>query len=307
MMILCNDLGESGIAAAANILSSGGAALDAIEAGIRVTEKDPSVRYVGLGGDPNILGEMELDAAIMDGSTGQAAGVGALKGFLHPISVARKIMTELPHVMLVGEGAARFAGEIGAERADLLTAEAKKRYNQWINSRLPDQYHHSVDTVELKSYVWPEKESRARRDTVVYIAIDNSGSIAAGTSSSGWGYKYPGRLGDSPIIGAGLYAQNGAGACVCTHTGEMSIRTAAAATTVRFMQQGLSVKEALHRTMLEVAKLSGGYRGSLAIYAVNCKHETHALFYGNRAAIPKYCLWQNNTQEFNLAPDYYCH
>lgn len=125
MIVVTNNEGTSGVPETARLLKSGAPALDAVEAGIRLVEADENVRTVGRGGWPNLLGEVELDASVMDGTTLRTGAVGALKGFLHPVSVARQVLERVPHELLVGEGAGRFAAEIGAEAGDLLTPHAR--------------------------------------------------------------------------------------------------------------------------------------------------------------------------------------
>jgi L-asparaginase len=138
MILVTNNEGTLGVPATARMLAEGAHALDAIEAGIQVIEADPSVRTVGRGGWPNLLGEMELDACMMDGSTLRSGAVGALQGFLHPVSVAREIMRRLPHEFLVGDGAARFAREIGAEPADNLIEASRRAWQAWFDNEVPD-------------------------------------------------------------------------------------------------------------------------------------------------------------------------
>ena len=223
MMVLTNDEGQIGLGAAIAALARGHTGLDAIEAGIRVVEADPAVRSVGRGGAPNILGQMECDASIMDGATLRAGAVGALQGYLHAISVARQVMEQLPHVMLVGDGAARFAREIGAAEAEMLTPQAHQDYYAWLRQHLPPEVRENLAAAPLAPYTWPEAAAQnIARGTTTWLAIDAQGNLAGGVSTSGWAYKYPGRLGDSPIIGAGLYVDNRYGGCACTHTGEMA-------------------------------------------------------------------------------------
>ena len=139
MILLTNNEGTLGVPTTARLLAEGAHALDAIEAGIRLIEADPSVRTVGRGGWPNLLGEMELDACMMDGSTLRTGAVGALQGFLHPVSVAREIMRRLPHEFLVGDGAARFAREIGAEPADNLIEDSRRAWQAWFDNEVPEE------------------------------------------------------------------------------------------------------------------------------------------------------------------------
>src|SRR4051794_28138170 len=146
MILLTNNEGTLGVPTTVELLAAGRLALDAIEQGIRLIEADPSVRTVGRGGWPNLLCEMELDACMMDGSTLRSGAVGALQGYLHPVSVAREMMRRLPHELLVGQGAARFAREIGAEPADNLIPDARRAWQEWFDHEVPDE----------QKRVWPD-------------------------------------------------------------------------------------------------------------------------------------------------------
>jgi len=136
MILLTNNEGSAGAPAAAALLAAGQGALDAIEAGIRLVEADETVRTVGRGGWPNLLGEVELDACLMDGATLRSGAVGALQGFLHPVSVAREVMRRLPHELLVGDGAARFAREVGAETSQNLTDDSRQAWQAWFDAEV---------------------------------------------------------------------------------------------------------------------------------------------------------------------------
>ena len=203
-------------------LEKGGSALDAVEAGVRVSEADPEVMSVGYGGRPNEDGVVQLDAAIMDGPTRNAGSVGALERIRHPISVARRVMENTRHVMLVGEGARRFAVEQGFEEEDLLTDKAKEAFEKW--------------------------KSKARRgpegkDTIGMVARDAEGRIAAACTTSGLAYKLSGRVGDSPIIGAGLYADDAGGASA-TGVGEEVIKVCGSFLIVDSIRRGATPQEA---------------------------------------------------------------
>jgi L-asparaginase len=289
--VLANDLAEVGIQAAVGALRSGLPALDVVEHGIRPVEADASIRFVGRGGDPNLLGEVECDAAIMDGSNLNAGSVGALKGFLHAISVARSVMERLPHVMLAGEGAARFAAETGAERAELLTDGARDRFRAWLEKNVPPDVLAGWPDVPLSEYAWTSATPKDARGTVVCLAMDGAGDIAAGTSTSGWAYKYPGRIGDSPVIGAGIYAHNPHGACVCTHTGEMTIRANTAASVVGYMKRGAAVRDACFEALDDLRELRDGYLGPVAIHAMDRDGRPFVLSTQSTRAVSTYLVW----------------
>lgn len=256
MIVVTSANGIVGIREAIEILRGGGSALDAVEAATRLVEANPDDHTVGYGGYPNVMGEVELDASIMDGRTLHAGAVGALKNYKHPISVARKVMEELPHVMLVGEGAGRFAAEMGFQAENLLTEEAAEVYRQGISGALPeDKRDWLTGGIEgnlarlAKITADPERAA----GTVNFIAQDSQGNIACAVSTSGWAWKYPGRLGDSPIIGAGNYADNRHGACGCTGWGEIAIRCSTARSVVLYQRLGFGLEQACRQAMLDLA------------------------------------------------------
>jgi len=263
-----------GVAAAMDVLRGGGSAVDAVETAIRVVEADPEDRTVGYGGYPNVIGEVELDAAIMEGRALYAGAVGALKGFKHPISVARRIMSNLPHVMLVGEGAARFAAELGAERAELLTPEARKVWQERLKACFPDRDPRSlVDESDLSSLVRITTDPEKAKGTVNVLARDVRGDLCAGVSTSGWAWKYPGRLGDSPVIGAGLYADNRHGAAACVGQGELAIRLATAHGFVTRLAAGNSLDTAGTSCIRDILELESELPNSITIVALDAKGE----------------------------------
>ncbi len=270
MLVIASQNGGVGIEAAMRVLRDGGSALDAVEAGIRLVEANPDDHSVGYGGYPNLLGEVELDAAIMDGSDLTSGAVGALKGYPHPISVARKVLEKLPHVFLVGEGAARFAKEMGFEPRDLLTEPARETWEKRLREDLPpDVMAHLAEQPDLWRYVEIATDPERTRGTTNFIAQDTWGNLAVGVSTSGWAWKYPGRVGDSPIVGAGLYADSRYGAAACTGTGEMAIRAATAHSVVFYMKMGLSVTEAGQRAMADLNDLGGRYLSGMNFIAVD--------------------------------------
>jgi len=297
LVLLINGEGRCGAAAARERLRAGGRALDAVEAGIRLVEADPAVRSVGRGGDPNLLGEVECDAAIMDGETLQAGAVGALRGYRHAISVARQVMERLPHVFLAGEGAARFASEIGAEGDSLLTPEAAARHAAWIARHAAAAHRAAWPAVPLAEYARLACEQVRSRGTTVYLAIDREGNLAAGASSSGWSRKYPGRLGDSAVVGAGLYADRRHGACGCTHTGEMAIRAGTARAVVLYMQKGATVREACAEALRDLRRLNGGLQGALAIHALDRRGEPCVAASGDLGEEIVYHYWREGMDE----------
>ena len=258
-------------------LKSGGSALDAVEIGTRLVEADPSDHTVGSNGYPNILGELELDASIMDGRTLDSGAVAAMRGFPYAISVARQVLErKLPHVLLAGEGAERFAREIGAEeRGEMLSDEIRQLWRARLESigaarRVVSQSDEAPLLDKVKLATDPERVA----GTVNFIAIDSAGDIGSGVSTSGWAWKYPGRIGDSPIIGAGNYADNRYGACACTGMGEMAIRAGTARSVVLYLQMGMTLEEAAHTAMRDLRDLGGDYIGHMSLIALD-KHGEH--------------------------------
>lgn len=240
--ILANaEIRDDIIAAGADMLRAGAPAADVAEYIAREVEDDPNEHSVGYGGLPNILGEVELDASFMDGDTLKAGAVAALAGFAHPITVARAVMQCLPHVLLAGEGAAHFAAEINAERRDNLSPEAKQMWLDQLarmNLREPQVQTNVIGAVNQALTV------QEGHDTMNVIVRDAQGSIFSAVTTSGISWKYPGRVGDSPLIGAGNYADSRHGAAACMGLGEITIRLAIAARAVSLMRAGLSLHEA---------------------------------------------------------------
>jgi beta-aspartyl-peptidase (threonine type) len=258
VIVIASSNGDVGISAAWEVLQAGGTALDAVEAATRLVEDNPSDHSVGYGGYPNLLGEVELDASIMDGTTLRAGAVGALRGYRHAISVARRVMEELPHVMLAGEGAARFAAELGMEREQLLTDEAARAWQDGIAGRLPEAFRDAqgaLTTEMLRRATLLETDPERVAGTVNFIAQDREGRLASAVSTSGWAWKYPGRLGDSPIIGAGNYADDRYGAAACTGWGELAIRAGTARAVVLYLKTGYPLEAACREAFRDLASL----------------------------------------------------
>lgn len=270
MLVVTSSNGRSGIRAAMRVLKAGGSALDAVEAGVQLVEDDASDHGVGLGGYPNLIGEVELDASLMDGRTLRAGAVGAVRGFRHPISIARRVMEVLPHVLLVAQGAERFAEEMGFERGELLTEEARAAWEQRIGRHLPEGDLSGLgERRDLWRWVSLTADPEAPLGTVNVIALDARGELCTGVSTSGWAWKYPGRLGDSPIIGAGNYADSRFGAAACTGMGEMAIRASTARAVVLYLRLGMSLEQAGQRAMEDLRDLSGPFLSDMSFIAVD--------------------------------------
>lgn len=246
-----------GMDAGWDVLARGASALDAVEATIRVVESNAADHSVGLGGYPNILGTVELDASIMDGVTRRAGAVGALQGYRHAITAARAVMDQLPHVLVTGDGARRIAALAGLVEEEMLTAGAAKVWRDGVDGRLPDEFRHEATVVSglLAAATELASDPDTVPGTVDVVAIDGDARIASGVSTSGWAWKFPGRLGDSPLIGAGNYADGRYGAAACAGWGELAIRCATARMVVDGIAHGLSTREASHRAIRDIADL----------------------------------------------------
>lgn len=270
-VVVASTNGRVGLQQAAELLAAGGSSLDAVETGCRLVESNREDHTVGLGGLPNLVGEVELDAGIMDGSNRMAGAVGAVKGFEHPISIARLVMERTPHTFLAGSGAERFAAEMGFERTELLTPEAKQQWEARLRQEVPDtepglmRYHENA----AKYLELSRDPEHAKQETVNFIALDSQGNLSSGASTSGWYMKYPGRLGDSPVVGAGFYADSRYGAATCTGRGEMAIRTVTAASVVMHMRNGASVEDAVRAALEDADSLYDPYKSGLNVLAMD--------------------------------------
>lgn len=226
------------------VLSRGGRALDAVEAGVRVTEADPTTQSVGYGGRPDREGHVTLDASIMD-EHGDCGSVAFLEHIKHPISVARLVMEQTPHVMLVGEGALQFALAHGFEKEDLLTPESERDWRAWLEEQ-PD---------EVKAEINVENH-----DTIGMLALDADGDLSGACTTSGAAWKLHGRVGDSPIIGAGLFVDNEVGAACATGWGEAVVRVVGSHLVVEEMRRGHGPQEACRRAVERVIAKNPDFR-----------------------------------------------
>ena len=297
MIILASQNGDVGIRQALAVLQAGGSVLDALEAGIRLVEDNLADHWVGTSGMPSILGEVELDASIMDGRDLTAGAVGCVKGYPNPISIARKVMEVLPHVFLVGEGAERFAAEMGFQKADLLTAETRETWRKDLASVIANMGQ--GDPNRLVDVVQQFSNPRRTRGTVNFIARDDQGNLATGVSTSGYYGKYPGRLGDSPVIGAGNYADSRYGAAACTGMGEMAIRASTARSVVFYLKMGYSLEAAGIQAMQDLRDLGGRFISEMNIIAMD--RDGHPA--GFSSAQGKACIYMTGASpEIQEAP-----
>jgi isoaspartyl peptidase/L-asparaginase-like protein (Ntn-hydrolase superfamily) len=268
--MIASERGEVGLAAGVDLLRAGASALDAVEAAIRIVESDEDNHTVGVGGLPNLLGEVELDASVMDGATRRAGAVAAVSGFPHPISIARAVLERLPqHLLLVGAGAERFADEVGIERGPTLTDEARRRWRDGLSAAGieaavakfgPGERAYREQVLErLASMPVPEPPW----DTVDVLALDAGGNLAVGVSTSGYPWKYPGRISDSAIIGAGNYCDNAVGGAACTGRGELAIRGTTARAVLYELAAGGDPAKACAEALSQTQDLPDEFRSPL--------------------------------------------
>jgi beta-aspartyl-peptidase (threonine type) len=252
------------------IMRAGGTALDAVERVIREVESDTREHTVGTGGWPNLVGEVELDASVMHGRDRRTGAVGALQRCAHPISVARKVMELTPHALLVGRGAEDFAREAGFPEESVLTPEAAEEWSARLRENVPAKdMPELLARRKLLPFVLLARDPQRIHGTVNVIARDGNGDTVSGVSTSGWAWKYPGRLGDSTIIGAGTYCDNRYGAAACTGHGETAIRGSLARTVVMHMEYGRSVEEACALALRDAPHPHAAEDTALVIVAVD--------------------------------------
>ncbi|HEV7994092.1 MAG TPA: N(4)-(beta-N-acetylglucosaminyl)-L-asparaginase [Gemmatimonadaceae bacterium] len=298
--------GLRGVKVAYDMLGTGADPLDAVIAGVNIQELDPDDMSVGLGGLPNSDGVVQLDASVMHGPSKRAGAVASLEDIATPSLVAKAVMDYTDHVMLVGPGARRFAIEMGFEPQNLLTEKSRQYYLRWkANLNADDNWLDHKDDVQIAKPTQPPRRTSAlpafRRDdagidshvffdehgvphtygTINMNAVTAGGDIASVTTTSGLSWKIPGRIGDSPIIGAGQYCDNDVGAAGSTGRGEANIKVCGAFLAVEFMRQGMSPEAALMKVMERVIAMTEkrllNERGrpyfDLSYYAVNKKGE----------------------------------
>jgi len=257
-----NELGTSGNADGWAILGDGGAAMDAVEKCANTVEVDPGDSSVGYGGLPNEDGVVQLDASCADGKTYNFGAVGAIENIKTPSSVARLVMERTDHIMLVGAGALRFAKMHGFIEENLLTERSRQRWLSW-KENLSDQddwfppRSEGGGEEELAEGIIRTPDGRMY-GTINILAVDSNGDVAGITTTSGLSYKIPGRCGDSPIIGAGLYVDNNFGAAGATGRGEEVIKTCGGFLIVEFMRQGMGPQEACEAVCQRIIDNYGG-------------------------------------------------
>jgi N4-(beta-N-acetylglucosaminyl)-L-asparaginase len=278
------DFGLKANEVAWNYILKGSCALEAVEQGIRLIEADPDNLSVGIGGLPDREGIVTLDACVMD-ENGRAGSVTFLQDIVHPISVARLVMEKTPHVMLSGEGALLFALENGFEKQNLLTEKAKAAWEEW---KIKSNYK---PVINIENH-----------DTVGLLALDYNGNLSGGCSTSGLAYKMHGRVGDSPIIGAGLYVDNEVGAAVATGLGELVMRSLSTFLAVELMRNGASPQEACEEAIKRIAKRNPDFKDyQVGIIAINKKSQYGAF---SLQAGFRFAIHDDNVNEIRNSKSY---
>jgi N4-(beta-N-acetylglucosaminyl)-L-asparaginase len=298
------DFGKAANAEAWKTLSAGGRALDAVEAGVKIPEADESNQSVGYGGLPDRDGRVTLDACIMD----EKANIGSvmcLEFIKHPISVARLVMEKTPHVVLVGDGALQFALSQGFQKENLLTPASEKAWKEWLKTSKYEPKANIENQLYKKENDVPMPGSIDNHDTIGMLALDASGNLSGACTTSGMAYKLHGRVGDSPIIGAGLFVDNEIGSATSTGVGEEVIRCVGSHLTVELMRQGYSPFEACKKAVERIAKrdLEKAKTIQVGFLALNKKGEYGAF------ALQKGFTYsvKSGKEEKVVASEYYFH
>jgi len=299
MLLLANAEAWPGFPLAVEMLRDGADSLTAMVAGIGRVEAEPKVRSVGYGGWPNMLGAMECDAAVMNGTTREIGAVGAVPDTMHVAALAHEVMKRLPHVMLTGQGARRFATETGFAVDDMLLDDSRRVWWERLEKELAPEDLARFPDVPLAPLSRTITDPERVRDTTVFLSADAGRGIHAATSTSGWAWKYPGRLGDSPIPGAGFYADSRYGAAACTHTGEMTMRCATARSIVLAMKLGRTLADAVALAVEELAELREGFLAGVVIHAVDAQGQHQVTNFRCPGDI-RYWLWEDSMPEPEL-------
>jgi isoaspartyl peptidase/L-asparaginase-like protein (Ntn-hydrolase superfamily) len=276
-VIIGSERSEIGLPHGMAVLRDGGSALDAVEVALRACEDNLADHYVGTSGLPNARGVVELDASVMVGSTRAFGAVAALQGYPNPISVARAVMERLPqHCLLVGEGAATFADECGFETAELLTEESRRLFREALQLEEANvegeralgqegDRAYRLAAIELVDRFAPHDGPWG---TINVLALDASGELVVGVSTSGYPWKYPGRVGDSALPGAGNWCDLRSGGAACTGRGELSLRAGTARTVVEALGRGVDVEQACRDALTDAATLPDAFRAELRVLAL---------------------------------------
>ncbi|MRG58215.1 asparaginase [Phyllobacterium sp. SYP-B3895] len=305
MILIANSEAWPGFEKSVELLQQNAHGIDAMVAGITEVEREVKVRSVGYGGWPNMLGKMELDAGVMDGTTRDVGAVGAVPDTLPVAALAREVMRRLPHVMLTGDGARRFATEIGFPFDNVLFDDSKRVWWERLEKELSREQLSAFPDIALAALSRAITDPERVRDTTVFLSKDMASGIHAATSTSGWAWKYPGRLGDSPIAGAGFYADSRYGAAACTHTGEMTIRCGTARSIVLSLRFGYSLREAVDMAIDDLAELDTGFLAGVVVHAIDAAGNHEVASFRCPGEI-KYWFWepQLSKPELRIARQY---
>jgi N4-(beta-N-acetylglucosaminyl)-L-asparaginase len=305
-MLLANAEAWPGFETTVALLQQGGAGIPAIIEGIAKVEREAKVRSVGYGGWPNMLGEMEFDAGVMDGTTRDVGAVGAVPATLPVSALAYEVMQHLPHVMLTGLGARRFATERGFAVDEVLHPDSKRVWWERLQKEMSPAQLAAFPDIPLAPLSSAITDPERVRDTTVFLGRDAGANLGVVTSTSGWAWKYPGRLGDSPIPGAGFYADSRFGAAACTHTGEMTMRCGTARSIVLALRLGHTLEDAVKLAVQELAELKTGFLAGVVIHAMDaqgnhqvvnyrCDDEIRYWYWDERMAAPELRVAANLT------------
>jgi L-asparaginase len=278
-MLLANAEAWPGFETTVDLLKQGGTSIDAMVSGIAKVEREAKVRSVGYGGWPNMLGEMEFDAGVMDGTSRDVGAVGAVPATLPVSALAHEVMKHLPHVMLTGAGARRFATERGFAVDDVLHPDSKRVWWERLQKEMSPAQLAAFPDIALAPLSNTITDPERVRDTTVFLGQDAGDNIGVVTSTSGWAWKYPGRLGDSPIPGAGFYADSRYGAAACTHTGEMTMRCGTSRSIVLAMRLGYTLDDAIKLAVAELSELKTGFLAGVVIHAIDAKGNHQVVNY----------------------------
>ncbi len=266
---------------AAEIFRSSGSLLDAVEKGINVPENDPNVTSVGYGGTPNAEGVVELDAAIMDGSRHRAGAVCSLRMIKNPISVARLVLEKTRHTTLAGEGAYEFALKMGFEPQTLMTQQSLRKWQDWKADP-----HHKTFWVNANNH-----------DTIGMVATDGNGNLVAGCSTSGTAFKIPGRVGDSPLVGCGVYADSNVGAASATGDGDLMTNYCTSISIYHYMARGASPQDACMELLKHMVETEATNReADVAVIAMNKRGDIGAASMSKSFGF-QYAVWRNGESQ----------
>jgi N4-(beta-N-acetylglucosaminyl)-L-asparaginase len=277
-IVISSGNGLVAVTKAMELIQGGASALDAVIAGVNIVEDDPNDMTVGYGGLPNEEGVVELDAAVMHGPTHRAGAVASLRNIKNPSRVARLVMERTDHVLLVGEGALRFAKAHGFKEEDLLTDRSREAWLKWKENLSTQDDWLPPHTPETEGIGELPDRSHRPTGTIHCSALDAHGDLSCVTTTSGMAFKIPGRVGDSPIIGAGLYVDNKVGAAGSTGRGEANLTNCSSVMIVEFMRQGQSPEQACleackrivdHNVIRRLRDASGRPSFSVSFYAIN--------------------------------------